>query len=158
MFITDDQCRDKRHHLFNLDILGRCLHTISLYCFHFSRPRINRNYICARGLYRYEARPQVSDLYDVSLIHDRVVAALPPVSYRTRREFIHEIGHSVLLPILDSLTSTVKVFLPKRYCDVISDEDIEEINSKRVILYLNYSGTCVNSYLYIMAIQKQEVS
>ena len=43
---------------------------------------------------------------------------------------------SVLLAILDSPTTSVKVFLPRRYGDVVSDEDLQFINSKRVALYL----------------------
>jgi len=39
-------------------------------------------------------------------------------------------GQSVLLAILDSSTSSVKVFLQKRYGDVVSDEDLQVINSK----------------------------
>jgi hypothetical protein len=48
--------------------------------------------------------------------------------------------YSVLLAILDSPTTSVKLFLPKRYCDVVSDEDIEYIDSKRLLLYLICKG------------------
>ena len=51
----------------------------------------------------------------------------------------------VLLAILDSRTTSVKVFLPRRYGDVVSDEDLEAINSKREPLYLIYKGTCRRS-------------
>ena len=37
-------------------------------------------------------------------------------------------GDSVLVGITDSTTSSVKVFLPKRYGDVVSNEDSEAIN------------------------------
>ena len=59
---------------------------------------------------------------------------------------------------LDSPNTILKVFLTKRYCDVMSDEDIEDINSKQVLLYLIYKGTCVKAILYIHNIQKQQVS
>jgi hypothetical protein len=51
-------------------------------------------------------------------------------------------GQSVLLAILDSPTTSIKVFMPKRYGDVVSEEDLRVINSKRMILYLIYKGTC----------------
>ena len=56
-----------------------------------------------------------------------------------------------------SPTTSVKLFLTKRYCDVKSDEDIEDINSKRVLLYLIYEGKFVMTIAYILAIKKQEV-
>ena len=37
-------------------------------------------------------------------------------------------GQSVLLAILYSPTTSVKVFLPRRYGDVVSDEDLQVIN------------------------------
>ena len=45
-------------------------------------------------------------------------------------------GQSVLLAILDSPSTSVKAFLPKRYGDVVSGEDLQVINPKRVTLYL----------------------
>ena len=47
---------------------------------------------------------------------------------------------SVMLAIFDSPTTSVKVFLPKQYSDVVSDEDLQVFNSKRVALYLIYKG------------------
>ena len=59
-------------------------------------------------------------------------------------------GQSVLFVILDSPTTTVKMFLSKCYYDVVSEEDIEDINSKRVLLYRIYKETCVKSKSYIL--------
>ena len=41
-------------------------------------------------------------------------------------------GQSFLVAILDSTTSYVKVFVPRRNGVVVSDEDLEAINSQRV--------------------------
>ena len=49
-------------------------------------------------------------------------------------------GQSVLVAVMDSPTSSVKVSLPRRYGDVVSEEDLEAINSQRVALLLNYKG------------------
>jgi len=51
-------------------------------------------------------------------------------------------GQRVLVAIMDSPSSSVKFFLPRRYGDVVSDEDLEAINSQRVALLLIYKGTC----------------
>ena len=49
-------------------------------------------------------------------------------------------GQSVLLTILDSPIKSIKVFLPKRYSAVMTDVDIDDINSKRVPLHLIFKG------------------
>ena len=59
-------------------------------------------------------------------------------------------AHSVRLAILDSPTTSVKLVLPKRYGDVVSDEVIEDSNSKRVLLYLIYRRTCAKTNPYIL--------
>ena len=38
-------------------------------------------------------------------------------------------GQSVLVAIMDSPSSSVKFFLPRRYGDVVFDQDMEAINS-----------------------------
>jgi len=47
-------------------------------------------------------------------------------------------GQNFLLGILDSPTTSVNIFLPKRYGDVLSEDDLQVINTKRVALYLIY--------------------
>jgi len=42
-------------------------------------------------------------------------------------------------------TNIVQLFLPKRYSDVVSDSDIDAINSKAVSLHLVYKGVCESS-------------
>ena len=45
-------------------------------------------------------------------------------------------GQSVLVAIMDSPRSSVKLFLPRCYGDVVSDDDLEAINTQRVALLL----------------------
>jgi hypothetical protein len=61
---------------------------------------------------------------------------------------------SVLLAILDSPATTVKLFLPKRDGDV-SDEVLEVVNCKRVVLYLIYKGKCPKTNSYILELKRQ---
>jgi len=49
-------------------------------------------------------------------------------------------GPTVVLTLRIAETNIVQVFLPKRYSDVVSDEDIDGINSKAVSLHLVYKG------------------
>jgi len=64
-------------------------------------------------------------------------------------------GQSVLVAIMDSKSSSVKVFLPRRYGDLVSDEDLEAINTQRVALFLVYKGTCARSNSYILELKRQ---
>jgi len=64
-------------------------------------------------------------------------------------------GQSVLVAIMDSSTSSVKNLLPKRYGDVVSDEDLEAFNSQRVTLSLIYKGTRPSSKSYILELMIQ---
>jgi len=63
-------------------------------------------------------------------------------------------GPTVLLWIRVSETRTVQVFLPKQYSAVISDDDMDKINSKAVYLYLVYKGKCETSKSYLLTIEK----
>jgi len=60
---------------------------------------------------------------------------------------------SFLVAVMDSPSSSVKVFLPRRYGDVVSDEDLEAINSQRVALLI-YKGTCPRSNSYILELKR----
>jgi len=62
-------------------------------------------------------------------------------------------GHTVVLTLRIAETDFVQVFLPKRYSDVVSDEDIDVINSKAVSLHLVYKGVCESSKSYLLAIE-----
>jgi len=45
-----------------------------------------------------------------------------------------------------------QIFLPRRYSDVITDTDIEQINSNAVFLHLVYRGVCSTRNAYLLAI------
>jgi len=62
-------------------------------------------------------------------------------------------GLSVELTLHISETSKIQVSLPKRYSEVMSDTDINVINSKAVSLHLVYKGVCVSSKSYRLAIE-----
>jgi len=48
-------------------------------------------------------------------------------------------------------TNIVQVFLPERYIELVSDTDIDAINSKVVSLHLVYRGVCESSKSYLSA-------
>ena len=54
-------------------------------------------------------------------------------------------GLSVSLTLRGSDTGVVEVFLAQRYSDVMTDADLESINSKAVALNLVYKGICESS-------------
>jgi len=60
---------------------------------------------------------------------------------------------TVLLSIRESEVLIVQLFLPKRYCAVISDDDMEKINTKAVSLYLVYKCLCGTSKSYFLGIE-----
>jgi len=62
-------------------------------------------------------------------------------------------GLSVVLPLRIAETNNVQGFLPKRYSDVVSDADIDAINSKAVSLHLMYKGVCESSKSYLLAFE-----
>jgi hypothetical protein len=61
---------------------------------------------------------------------------------------------TVLLRIKEKPYNIVKCVLPKRYSSVITDEDIESINTQRASLTLIYKGQCEKSKLYILCIEE----
>jgi hypothetical protein len=56
-------------------------------------------------------------------------------------------GPTVVLTIQDSMQASAQVFLPRRYSDVVTDTDIEQINSNTVFLHLVYRGVFNNESL-----------
>ena len=80
----------------------------------------------------------------------------PDRAYPIRAECINtRYGQSVLVGIMDSPTSSVEVFLTRRYGDVVSDEDLEAINTQRVALLLVYKETCARSNSHILELKRQ---
>ena len=61
-------------------------------------------------------------------------------------------GPTVLLSLRDSNEKLVQIFLPKRYANVVTDEDMEKINSRSMYLNLVYKGICELTRSYLLAI------
>jgi hypothetical protein len=57
-------------------------------------------------------------------------------------------GETILLTLKESTQTFVKVFLPKRYGDLFTDDDIKSVNEKSVIYALKYRGTISNSFVF----------
>jgi len=55
---------------------------------------------------------------------------------------------SVVFTLRNSETDVVQVFLPQRHSDVVTDADIQSINSECIGLNLMYKG-CVNPLRHI---------
>jgi len=62
-------------------------------------------------------------------------------------------GPTVVLTLRVSEIGIVQLFLPKRYSEVMSDTDMESINSKAVSLNLVYKRVCESSKAYLLAIE-----
>lgn len=62
-------------------------------------------------------------------------------------------GQTVLLSIIRDDLQRVKVFLPRRYEEVISDLDKEDINMSRVLFLIN-KGTSEMSIAILLGIEK----
>jgi hypothetical protein len=100
---------------------------------------------------------------DLSARFKITAAARPPVkisslrtdsSYPIERadNFQTRFGEAVLLTIQDSPQSYVKVFLPRRYGVLFTEEDFQAVNDKHVSLSLRYLGTCPATNSYILDI------
>ena len=90
----------------------------------------------------------------MSLAHDRYFS--PDQEYPVHAERVNtRYGPSVLLAILENPTIS-EVFLPRRYGEVVSDEEIEDIKSQQVLLNLVYKGMCPKSNSYVLELQRQQ--
>ena len=58
-----------------------------------------------------------------------------------------------MLTLRVSDTGVVQVFLPQCYCDVMTDADLDSINSKAVSLNIVYKGVCESSKAYLLAME-----
>ena len=61
---------------------------------------------------------------------------------------------TVLLSKRDKQLNVVKVFMSRRYSTVLSDEDIQKINTQSVKLNLVYKGHCRMSNSYVFCIEE----
>ena len=71
---------------------------------------------------------------------------------RSAEKVTTKFGPSVALQIKESPFNIVKGFLPKRYSNCFSEDDIADINNQRVKLYLVYKGTCSKTHSYVLSI------
>jgi len=62
-------------------------------------------------------------------------------------------GEAIILTLQESLHTFVKVFLPKRYGSLFTDNDLHSINVKSVSLNLKCIGISPNSNSYILDIE-----
>ena len=61
-------------------------------------------------------------------------------------------GETVLLCIQDSTFNLVKVFMPNRYVETSTDDDLDAINTEKVKLNLLYKRMCVKTKSNILGI------
>ena len=62
-------------------------------------------------------------------------------------------GPTVVLTIRGEWASPAQIFLLREYSDVITDTDMEKINSNAVFLHLVYRGVCSTTKAYQLAIE-----
>ena len=65
---------------------------------------------------------------------------------------ITRFGPNVIFTVKCENVALFQVFLPRRYSDVFSDTDIEQINSNAVFLHLLFKGVCPTTEAYLLAI------
>jgi putative AlgH/UPF0301 family transcriptional regulator len=62
-------------------------------------------------------------------------------------------GSSVVMVLQHSTTGTVRVFIPRRYGVLISDEDITNINTRAATLSFAFGGTCPTTNSDIISLE-----
>jgi hypothetical protein len=63
-------------------------------------------------------------------------------------------GPTVLMTLLMTSASTAKIFLPKRYAGLFSNDDIEAIQNNTVKLQIIYLGTCPRTKSFDLVIEQ----
>jgi len=58
---------------------------------------------------------------------------------------------TVILTVKNGEAAPVQILRPRRYSDVFTDTDIEQINSKAVFLHLIFKGVCPTTKAYLYA-------
>jgi hypothetical protein len=74
-----------------------------------------------------------------------------PILYAKRISSIY--GSTVLLTLQTSDSACVQTFLPKRYADVVSDDDITKIRKKDVSLHLVFKGVCEKTKAFVLTVE-----
>jgi len=72
-----------------------------------------------------------------------------PYPIERAERVVTKYGEAILMTLQDPETF-LKVFLPRRYGTVFSDEDLSSINDKTVSLNLKYLGTITATNSYIL--------
>ena len=62
-------------------------------------------------------------------------------------------GEAILLTLRESSQTFVKLFLPKRYGSLFTDDNLRSINEKSISLSLKYLGTSPDSNSYMLEIE-----
>jgi hypothetical protein len=61
-------------------------------------------------------------------------------------------GPAIVLAIRDTPDRILKVFMLKRFYSAFSDEDLEDINSTKVVLNIVYEVQCVNTHAFKLTV------
>jgi hypothetical protein len=69
------------------------------------------------------------------------------------RRLTTRFGPTVILTVKSEDPAPIQVFLPRRYSDVFSHMDIEQISSNVVFLHLIFKGICPATKAYLLAIE-----
>ena len=85
----------------------------------------------------------------------RIVRTRSPVSYRPCGAYNHALCPERPVSHLRFANHLCEFFLSKRYGDVLSEEDLQVINSECVALYLIYKGTCPKTNSRILERRRQ---
>jgi hypothetical protein len=59
----------------------------------------------------------------------------------------------VILTVKSEDAAPTQLFLPRRYSDIFTDTDIEQINSNAVFLHLITKGVCPTTKAYLLVIE-----
>jgi hypothetical protein len=60
-----------------------------------------------------------------------------------------------VVAIRDTPDRILKVFMRRRFYSAFTDQDVEDINSANVTLYLVYTGQCVNTHAFKVSVENQ---
>jgi len=86
----------------------------------------------------------------------RVTSLLEDAAYPIERaeRASTKYGETILLTLRDVSSQTyVKVFLPRRYGALFSDDNLQAINEKTVALSLTYKGTNPANNAYVLEVE-----
>jgi hypothetical protein len=62
---------------------------------------------------------------------------------------------SIVLTLRGPESRRYRVYLPRRYCDLITDEDIKDINDRKNVFALVYKGTCRSTNQHLLRLVQE---